>query len=1180
MTEPATSDESPAKAITYTDEQACAIGAGEVSIALAAGAGCGKTFVLTERFLKELQPGQGASPEQRLAELLAITFTDAAARELRTRIRSVVADRIRSAEPDERDYWQQLQRALDACRVSTFHSLCGNLLRTHAFDLGLDPLFTTLDAASAKVLQSEAIEDTLRQELTERDPDAFELASTWGIEGLKQRIAGLVDHHRSQEFIDWAGRTPSDLLAAWETFYREKVWPLLCRNLSPLGEELTGVLHEFSPANETAAEKKRALLDLLALLKPDSTSKINAEQLQSIQDLAKANRLPFTKKNWGDDSLYERFRDLAKKLREQIAGMPDADFTADSVVRSAELGLQLARLTQKGAAAYSRSKESRNAIDFDDLLALAHRLLTDPAFIDIQQKLHHQIRLLMVDEFQDTDRLQVAIVKALAGEVSESGKLFFVGDDKQSIYRFRGAEPQVFMDLRGEVAEEWRLPLSMNFRSQPAILQFVNQLFDNVFEGAYQRLAPSRPQVSPEPAIEFRWVPLGGNPKEAGWTARSRQAEARSIAARLREMFDSETALVADKQAPGGCRPAQPGDVAILFRVLSDVQHYEEALRQENIDYYLVGGHAFYTQQEVYDVLHLLRSIASCCDELSLAGVLRSPFFSLADESLFWIASHGRSLEAGLFAQELPRELTKEERSKVAAAADTLLYLRSMKEQVSVPQLLAEAFERTGYDATLLADFMGERKLANVQKLVEQARTAAAGGVGTLDDFVTQLTEFATSAPKEALAATTPETANVVRLMTIHQSKGLEFPIVVVPDLDRKATNRSSSVAFHPQLGPLVTDQEAPKKSASGLKLFQLLEKSEEAAEMNRLFYVACTRAADYLLLSAGVNEIDDPKGPWLKTLAQAMDLSTGHMQPAAHLPQDTTKQAEVQVCIDVPSARENRSSSDSRRTDLLQLIEQAKRLPTDRTTATLAAPLAAPLAIDPRWRRRFSVTRLSGQIVPAGGDWWQGESNTAVSPSAHQVPPLQLGTLVHAVLERVDFSAPEQIAPWCQTLAPLHAPLHADRAASDSQTLVEAFFDSDRFVAMREASQLHREVEFLLAWPLAESANPSLAGHEPNCRYLQGYLDGLYLGEKGRWKIVDYKTNHLAASEVSSVAAKYELQMLVYALAVEQTWGTGPDELVLHFLRPNVEYVIEWNDTTRERALQLVEAALAAANA
>ena len=228
-----------------------------------------------------------------------------------------------------------------------------------------------------------------------------------------------------------------------------------------------------------------------------------------------------------------------------------------------------------------------------------------------------------------------------------------------------------------------RLPLTRNFRSQPAILHFVNALFDTVLGPGYEPLVPDREQVGPQPAIEFLWAPaMEGEDddarqsvsalrqREADWIA---PAAARSSTARSRSSTRSEAMVVSDG------RPVAPGDIAILFRALSDLQYYEAALRRYQLEYYVVGGHAFYAQQEVFDVLNLLRTLASPADEVSLAGVLRSPIFSLADETLFWLSRHPDGLAAGLLQERLPQELDDDQRRRATFAAATITELRALQ---------------------------------------------------------------------------------------------------------------------------------------------------------------------------------------------------------------------------------------------------------------------------------------------------------------------------------------------------------------------------------------------------------------------------------------------------------------------------------------------------------------------
>ncbi len=226
-------------------------------------------------------------------------------------------------------------------------------------------------------------------------------------------------------------------------------------------------------------------------------------------------------------------------------------------------------------------------------------------------------------------------------------------------------------------------------------------------------------------------------------------------------MIDQQEPIATEKTSDGKwtARPVEERDIAILFRALSNVQFYEEALRHYNIPYYLVGGHAFYAQQEIHDVVNFLRALASPSDGRQFGWRAAQSDLALTDETLFWLAQHPRGLAAGLFNDELPRELDAKQRSRVQFTAATLRHWRDRKDRISITELLNEALTITGYDAALLAEFMGERKLANLRKLLDQARAFDQSGVFGLADFIVQLSDFVAEMPREPLAATHPEGA-------------------------------------------------------------------------------------------------------------------------------------------------------------------------------------------------------------------------------------------------------------------------------------------------------------------------------------------------------------------------------------------------------------------------------------
>jgi ATP-dependent helicase/nuclease subunit A len=1180
---------SAAEGSEFTDEQRAAIETRGVNVSLSAGAGCGKTFVLSERFLAQLEPSAGnAQPADRLHQLIAITFTDRAAREMRDRIRKKCYDRLESAPSRQVDYWLRLLRSLDTARVSTIHSFCGALLRAHAVEALLDPHFTVFEQAQADTLLAEVTEDVLRETLSDvsgpHHEAAVHLTAQFGLDRLRRMLMKLAGQGRSIDFETWLQMSPNDIVMRWDDCHQKEIVPALLTQLdqSPAMRNLLAVLTSIDPPH-SLAQSREMLLQRLPHLAQEKNPRAALDELREA-----AKVIDHPQKSWPSGEDYERFRDTAEAFRRVVDKFADRlDFDREIAKADAVTGQQLLSVAVEVLDAYEDRKRELSALDFNDLLMSAHRLLaTHP---DLLERLASQCRLLLVDECQDTDPLQVELIKALCGASpgdglhgQADGKLFTVGDYKQSIYRFRGADPSVFRRLQEETPPAGRLPLSRNFRSQPTILHFVNALFCEVLaaEMPYQPLIADRPQVTALPAVEFLWAVADETDESEAGKKSARRREAQFIARRIREMIDRGEVLVAKKFEDDRyeARAVKEADIAILFRSLSDVQLYEEALRAYDVAYYLVGGHAFYAQQEIYDLVNLLRTLASPADEISLVGALRSPMFALDDETLYWLAQHEDGLSAGLFSQSLPPELSGPQRCRAESAAAIIAHLRNCKDRLSIAQLLSEVLARTSYDAVLLAEFMGERKLANLKKLMEQARAFDESQSMSLADFIVQLSDFVADMPREPLAPTHPEGANVVRLMTIHQAKGLEFPVVFVPDLGRGLNGRPESCEFDPRLGPLVKDQAGSKREnrVAGLDLYRWLSAAEDQAESMRLFYVATTRAADYLVLSSGVSqkELQSPSAPWLKQLAERFDLITGRL--TVSLPDgDAFAQPAVKLTT-MPAPGESPAGGPRLWHDLDAAIDRSIQIATGRNGESAVdnvhERLLAPIAVDGAARRRFSVSRLSGELPPDDAapaiivPTLDDEDHTSDSASA-----TDLGTLVHKVLAGIPLTGSVDVKAWItRCVGPDEK---AEKLQSEALQLIETFLKSARAAELAAAKQVHRELEFLLAWRPERPMD-----FPPLTRYLQGFIDCLYQDPDGRWHVLDYKTNRVSADGLAAAAAAYEMQLGVYALAVEQILGEPPGRLTTHFLRPSLEHDFLWDAAMRERIINRVNQAIAAA--
>jgi ATP-dependent helicase/nuclease subunit A len=627
--------------------------------------------------------------------------------------------------------------------------------------------------------------------------------------------------------------------------------------------------------------------------------------VDELAELAKVG--PERGRAWHSEADYEAvkaaFEAYRGELRQRLALFTEPpEQVADAVV----VGQRFLRAAMEVVATYQRHKRRAGVVDFADLLQMARDLLRQHP--EVREALQRRYRHLLVDELQDTDPVQMEVVELLCGGELTAGKLFGVGDYKQSIYRFRGAEAALFQDLRQRMAHEGRLELTVNFRSQPAVLHFVNALFARHI-ASYEPLRAHHGQVTPGPCAEFLWSPR----PDREHVTEARRREASAIARRITAMIDGEQLVAEGDGAARRVRPVRPGDIVLLFRSMSNVALYESALRQQGLDYYLVGGRAFFAQQEIYDLLNLLRALENPRDEVALAGTLRAPFCCLSDEALFVLARHPDGPWAGLHDDAILERLPEDERPAVSRARRHLDSWHALKDRLPITRLLGQVFADSGYDAAMQFESLGDRKLANLWKLQEMARAFDRTGLFGLAEFIARLGDLVSRQPREEQAATQPENADVVRLMTIHQAKGLEFPVVIVPDLASKTGGGAQPVArWDARLGCVVrppADEDPPPFSDFGERLWKAREAVEDWHEDLRTLYVACTRARDYLVLSASLSDAFAPDTAWMLALADRFDLRSGDCLAADAAP-DEMPRVRVSDGTTVSSSRERSASA------------------------------------------------------------------------------------------------------------------------------------------------------------------------------------------------------------------------------------------------------------------------------
>lgn len=863
---------SDTSASELTGQQQRAVDVRGTSVVLSAVAGCGKTRVLTERYVSHLAVDGAA-----VSEIIAFTFTDKAAREMRKRIRSAVRARTLQAQTDaEQRRWRDQESDLETANIGTIHSFCTQLLQRFALIGGLDPGLEVLDETIAPNVRDTAVRDALYGLLEADDANGEalrELVRWYGWSATQTGVDGLLLHRDPSRWSAWIEKLTNEWIAAWKAA-RQSQLNELNRPGSAVAELLTIINDTPMPGPKMA--------DRVALLFAEFPKLASASDpvamLARIREVAGVKGGE-AKSKWSDPVAYERVKDALTELRKIIDNDIEPLFAEQvGLERAADIGRLFLRVASECDRAYATEKRRRGAIDFDDQLIMARNLLRDRK--EARAACQKQYKFLLVDELQDTDPVQMEIIELLVGKGLTTGRLFAVGDANQSIYRFRGADVNLFTNLRNRMSQDGQLSLTVNYRSQPAILHFVNALLCRDMPG-YEPLVPHVPQVNPEPCVEFLWTPALKPAVE------SRKAEAKRIADRIALMISNQEAIATErvKGKPPKLRPVRAGDIVLLFRATSNVGIYESALSAAGLDYYVVGGRAFYAQQEIYDVLNLLQSLGNPLDSLALAGVLRSPFGCVSDDGLYQLSRHELGLWHALIDGDARAELPPDDRSAAERFAKWFQNWRELKDRLAIAHLLNRVIADSGYDAALQYEPLGDRKLANLWKLIDQARAFDVAGGFTLDDFVRKLEDLVTAQPREEQAATQPAESNVVRIMSIHQAKGLEFPVVFLPDFAAKTrAGHDPTVVWDKDFGCVAAPpgEEPEPFPKFARKLYRQRELPLEQAEELRVLYVACTRAADYLALSGSLGDAEKDSNVQTRLLKKRFDISSGECLDAA----------------------------------------------------------------------------------------------------------------------------------------------------------------------------------------------------------------------------------------------------------------------------------------------------------
>jgi ATP-dependent helicase/nuclease subunit A len=835
-------------------------------ISLTANAGSGKTLVLAKRFV-EIAVKEDIS----LHNLVAITFTEKAAAELYKKISEEIESRIiRSVNPDLRKKLGRLRRQLVSANISTIHSFCIDILKEFPAEAQIDANFTPIDKTLSDELIQISVEEVIKNGL--KDPASIRnlkyLIRIFSSKNLFAReLLSLIDKRKNilsvaEKIYD---KSEEEIASGFYIAFEEFVLPLLQNNKSrilQLIEEINKEVLKQKPDNPLAAEIEKLISESV---KSNSLEK-------SLIIFAHLGEILFTKEGFLRKQSYltvnrDSFSIQIETIENYFSEINNFSIDEDhrkSELELARFGKILLKYFREALSVYEEKKRQNGYLDFEDILILTKNILTDE---NIRIALSNKYRYIMVDEYQDTNEIQYEIFMPIL-DFLKRGNLFVVGDEKQSIYMFRDAELEIFNRTRNEIAlatkKDNLLILPHSFRMAPHICLFTNYLFSRLFENPnpffneveYNELICAR-NGNYDGKVEFILAEKGNREK----------SESELIAGKIFEIIGNSASD----------NTYNFNDIAILCRRRKSFEELEKTFTKFNIPHNIVGGKGFYQQQIIYDIFNYLSFLLNKNDDAALTGLLRSPFFSVSDPEIFEISlNQGNTLWEKLNKYSVNSE-------RISGIKLVLQENLELAYSVDITVLLRKIFSESGFLSVVSASPENVQEIANLEKLIALSQNFRDQGFRTLFDFVNFLYDSIETMVDEGDAVTS-STENSVKIMTLHQAKGLEFSVVFLyncHDKGRADIVKSKTLQVDKKFGILTklppegnlfqSYQQAPVVS-----LYNYIMKRKNLSELKRLLYVGVTRAKDILFISGEHNNYNFPENSFLGLINSVVRFKAG----------------------------------------------------------------------------------------------------------------------------------------------------------------------------------------------------------------------------------------------------------------------------------------------------------------
>ena len=1168
----------------WTEEQQKVIDTRDRNILVSAAAGSGKTAVLVARILALVT--DPAHPVD-IDRLLIVTFTNAAAGEMRQRIRDALE--ARAEEAPENAHLQRQLVLIHNAQITTIHSFCLQVLRSHFHMIGLDPGFRIADEGEMLLLRQDVLKETL-EEAYELGAGEVHTTETEEFRQLLEQLAPGKDDQAVQNALlqvyqfSLGQPWPDEWLAGCRMAY--------CRpDKEETPPEPDWVRFVVKDTKRVLADVREEILYAITLCQaehgPYMYEKAMQDDLAMVEALQAADSYRELAKAFAVSGTYTRLstkkdESVSKEQKEQVqelrAGIKDAlasvrvqyfydrpEALEETFYASGVVVRALTRLVERFMEKLTEKKREKNVLDFSDLEHLALEILVvhdetgiqaSPAALEYAE----QFEEIMIDEYQDSNLVQELILNSVAGRGRGEANRFMVGDVKQSIYRFRLACPELFLEkyqTYRELENACRIDLHKNFRSRSEVLDGVNEIFrqimtENLGGIVYDKDAMLYPgAVFALDSGEARRLPefLLLDPEDQD----KQEAEARLVGMQIQQMVGSFPVWDAKRSA---YRPMAYRDIVILLRTVSGwAETFGEVLSDMGIPCFTGSQKGYFSAVEVRTVLAYLEVLDNPVQDIPLAAVMRSPIGGFSDEALAKLRS---ASEERRFYDCCTAYRDNGENAALRLALDTFFrqmeYFREKAAYTPIHLLLWEILDVTGYGAYAAALPAGRQRKANLDMLVEKAIAYEATSYRGLYHFIRYIESLKRYEVDYGEASLGTESDDTVRIMSIHKSKGLEFPVVFVSGLGKQfnETELRGRLALHSSfgIGCDYVDTTLRLRQPSLLKkVIQKTSALENLGEELRILYVAMTRAKEKLILTGAVPNASQKLEAWQTLNVRAMEtLSYSTLTKASSyldwvLPALLQHSGKDCFLLRVLSAEDLlEESKEAKASDLWRVLEHPKEKPEARRYLERVFSAEYPYEQEQAISGKVSVTELKKQTqLPEeheGLELYPVKESKGTVPrfraAETTMPGSMRGTIYHTFMENLDFHKKDvletQLEEWIKC-----GKMTRDEAAAVRISDIRRFLESDiglRMERAEEGGRLHREQPFVLGVPAHEIRS---CWQSEELVLVQGIIDAWFEEDDGI-VIVDYKTDRVRTMQ--TLAGRYHIQLEAYAKAVARLTG------------------------------------------